>query len=275
MLLKNLKNKREKYQEEGNILKEVEILREILEISEKEFGQESDEYIKNLNELGGSLKYVGSYIEAEEKLNKALKLISKKNGENNLAYATTLLNLTEVYRFSEKYILLEENYKKIVKIYEDNKADESFSFAGLCNNFGLYYQNTNKFSEAFELHIRSLKILKTLNNDDHLLEYAVTLANLFNPCLQLGMKEKALDYLNKSLEIFEKNVGTKHPLYAASLNNMAIYYFNERNFTKAVSFFEKAAEISKITMGENSDNYKNILSNLTFLREEVLTKGVK
>ena len=73
----------------------------------------------------------------------------------------------------------------------------------------------------------------------------------------------------KSNEIFEKNVGKEHPLYSASLNNMAIYYYNERKLEKAIEYFEKAAEISKKTMGADSDNYKNILSNIEFIREEL------
>ena len=269
MKLDELNKKREQYQTEGNILKEIEILREILNETEKQYGLESDEYIKALNELGGTLKYVGYYDEAEDNLLKSLEIIKKKYGDNNLPYATSLLNLTEVYRFAQKFNLLEENYKKIVKIYQDNSADNSFSYAGLCNNFGLYYQNVGNMKAAYDLHLKSLDILKNYDSEEYLLEYAVTLSNLFNPCYQLGMKEKAVEYLYKGIEIFEKNVGKEHPLYSASLNNMAIYYYNERQLEKAIEFFEKAAEISKKTMGLDSDNYKNILSNIEFIKEEL------
>ena len=269
MKIEELKKERERLQAEGNILKEIEVLKNILLEIEKKFSNESDQYIKALNELGGTLKYVGYYDEAEKNLNLALSIISKKYGENNLPYATSLLNLTEVYRFAQKYSLLEDNYKKIVKIYEDNAADKTFPFAGLCNNFGLYYQNTGDMKKAYDLHIKSLEILKNYNSKEYLLEYAVTLSNLFNPCLQLGMKNEAEEYLYKALDIFEKNVGTEHPLYAASLNNMAIYYYNERDLKKAVEFFEKAAEISKKTMGVDSDNYKNIVSNIEFIKEQL------
>ena len=269
MKLNELNKKREQYQTEGNILKEIEILRVILNETEKQYGLESDEYIKALNELGGTLKYVGYYDEAEDNLLKSLEIIKKKYGDNNLPYATSLLNLTEVYRFAQKFNLLEENYKKIVKIYQDNSADNSFSYAGLCNNFGLYYQNVGNVKAAYDLHLKSLDILKNYDSEEYLLEYAVTLSNLFNPCYQLGMKEKAIEYLYKAIEIFEKNVGKGHPLYSASLNNMAIYYYNERQLEKAIEFFEKAAEISKKTMGLDSDNYKNILSNIEFIKEEL------
>ena len=233
MKLNELNKKREKYQTEGNILKEIEILREILIETEKQYSSESDEYIKALNELGGTLKYVGYYDEAEANLLKSLEILKKKYGDNNLPYATSLLNLTEVYRFAQKFNLLEENYKKIVKIYQDNSADNTFSYAGLCNNFGLYYQNIGDMKAAYDLHLNSLDILKNYNSEEYLLEYAVTLSNLFNPCYQLGIKEKAVEYLYKAIEIFEKNVGKEHPLYSASLNNMAIYYYNERKLDKA------------------------------------------
>ncbi|WP_339056262.1 DUF4037 domain-containing protein [Fusobacterium animalis] len=269
MYLDELNRQREKYQTEGNILKEIKILREILAETEKQYGIKSDEYIKALNELGGTLKYVGYYDEAENNLKKSLEIIKKKYGDNNLAYATSLLNLTEVYRFAQKFNLLEENYKKIVKIYQDNSADNSFSYAGLCNNFGLYYQNIGDMKSAYDLHLKSLDILKNYDSEEYLLEYAVTLSNLFNPCYQLGMKEKAVEYLNKAIDIFEKNVGIEHPLYSASLNNMAIYHYNERELNKAIEFFERAAEISKKTMGVDSDNYKNILSNIEFIKGEL------
>lgn len=273
MYLDELNRQREKYQTEGNSLKEIKILREILVETEKQYSSESDEYIKALNELGGTLKYVGYYDEAERNLKKSLEIIKKKYGDNNLAYATSLLNLTEVYRFAQKFNLLEENYKKIVKIYQDNSADNSFSYAGLCNNFGLYYQNIGDMKSAYDLHLKSLDILKNYDSEEYLLEYAVTLSNLFNPCYQLGMKEKAVEYLNKAIDIFEKNVGTEHPLYSASLNNMAIYYYNERELNKAIEFFERAAEISKKTMGVDSDNYKNILSNIEFIKGELAKSG--
>ena len=104
MYLDELNRQREIYQTEGNILKEIKILREILAETEKQYGIESDEYIKALNELGGTLKYVGYYDEAERNLKKSLEIIKKKYGDNNLAYATSLLNLTEVYRFAQKFI---------------------------------------------------------------------------------------------------------------------------------------------------------------------------
>lgn len=265
-----LKNRREDLQKEGNILKEVETLNEILDLTSKEFGTESDEFIKVLNELGGTLKYIGAYEEAEKNISLALDIIKNKYGENNLAYATTLLNLIEVYRFAGKEETLKENYEKVVKIYEETGSQESIEFAAVCNNYGLYYQSIGDFEKACIEHMKSLYLVEEiLGKEKYPLEYAVTLSNLFHPSMQLGNIDFALEKLNKSIELFENEVGIEHPLYAASLNNMAVYYYNTKDLKNALTYFEKSAEICKKTMGENSDNYKNIISNIEFIKSEI------
>lgn len=62
---------------------------------------------------------------------------------------------------------------------------------------------------------------------------------------------------------------------------MAIYYYNERQLEKAIEFLKRQQKFLK-TMGLDSDNYKNILSNIEFIKEEleknlilVLLKRVK
>jgi len=104
MKLNELNKKREQYQTEGNILKEIEILRVLLNETEKQYGLESDEYIKALNELGGTLKYVGYYDEAEANLLKSLEIIKKKYGDNNLPQLITH-SLMQDYVITLDYII--------------------------------------------------------------------------------------------------------------------------------------------------------------------------
>lgn len=265
----NLRKERELLQKEGNILKEVEVLREISTLSSEHFGSESDEFIKALNELGGTLKYIGKYDEAKKYLNTALSTIKKKYGDKNLAYATTLLNLIEVHRFAGEYDKLKRMYEEIIKIYQENNSDETLEYAALCNNYGLFLQNSGDFENAYKEHMKSLYIIDNiLGAENNLLEYAVTLSNLFHPSLQLGFSNFAVESLNKSIELFENEVGVEHPLYAASLNNMAVYYYNKKDYGNTLNYFKKSAEICKKTMGEDSDNYKNIVSNIEFIKKE-------
>ena len=71
------------------------------------------------------------------------------------------------------------------------------------------------------------------------------------------------------MKLIEKEVGKNHSLYSASLNNLAIHYYNEGNYEKALEFFEESAEICKKSFGENSTNYKNLMSNIEIVRERL------
>lgn len=267
MSIKDLMNEREKLQHEGNILKEVEILKLIVDETKKEYGDCSDEFIKALNELGGSLKYIGKYDEAKKNLSIARDLISTKYGKENLAYANNLLNLIEVKRYAGEVENLEDMYLQIVDIYKKNDAEKTFDFAALANNFGLFYQSQERYRKAFNLHKKSLDILVSNNKPEYLLEYAVTLSNIFVPALKLNYEKLAIDYLYQAIDIFENEVGKSHPLYAATLNNLAIHFFNTKDYAKSLVYFEKALDICLKTMGEESENYKNLKSNYELLQE--------
>ena len=112
-----------------------------------------------------------------------------------------------------------------------------------------------------------MKILE--NSEKYKLQYATTLSNLVIPYMKIGKKELSEEYLKKSLELIEKEVGKNHSLYSASLNNLAIHYYNEGNYKKALEFFEESAEICKKSFGENSTNYKHLMSNIEIVRERL------
>ena len=143
--ISELTEQRNSYMDQGKTLEEVEILRELAKLNEEVYGIESDENIKILNELGGTLKYIGAFDEAVSALLKAQKLISNNYDTENVAYATCSLNLAEVYRFMKKYDEAEKLYKDTMSIYEKNNLQNDYLYAGVCNNLGLFYQELSKY----------------------------------------------------------------------------------------------------------------------------------
>ena len=127
--ISELTEQRNSYMNQGKTLEEVEILRELAKLNEEVYGIESDENIKILNELGGTLKYIGAFDEAVSALSKAQKLISNHYGTENVAYATCSLNLAEVYRFMKKYDEAEKLYKDTMCIYEKNNLQNDYLYA--------------------------------------------------------------------------------------------------------------------------------------------------
>lgn len=261
--LKQYLNERKNYQIQSNARAEVEVLKKIKDLAKDIYGEESNEYIYYLNELGGSSKYIGEYEQGIKSLNLAKEIILKKEGNNSISYATCLLNLTEVYRFMQDLDKLEPLYLEVIKIYDNNNIQNEYVYAGVCNNLALYYQNIEQAEKAIPYHEKSLAILK--NMEDHIVEYATTLNNLVMPYYSLGEKEKALNYLNEALSIYLEKVGPHHSMYSAALNNLGLIKFQEKDYIASFNVLSEALEITKNSFGENSLNYTNLKSNLDYI----------
>ena len=50
---------------------------------------------------------------------------------------------------------------------------------------------------------------------------------------------------------------------------MAVQYYNEEEFEKALKYFEESAEICRKSFGENSVNYKSLLQNIEIVKERL------
>ncbi len=258
---------RNQYMQQGKTVEEAAVLRHLAALTEEVYGYESDENIKILNELGGTLKYIGAFEEAVDALVKAGKLIGSRYGNDNVSYATCSLNLAEVYRFMKEMEKAEELYLRTLSIYEENNLQKDYLYAGFCNNFGLFCQETGKYEKAIELHERSRAILE--ENPEYTLQYATTLSNMVFPYMQVGNRKKSEEYLEKSLSLIERTVGKGHSLYSASLNNLAIQYYNNGDFENALKYFEESAEICMQAFGKDSSSYRSLLQNIEIVRERL------
>ena len=262
-----LVKQRNEYMQKGKTLEEVKVLKKLSELTEEVYGEESNENIQILNELGGTLKYTGEFETAVNSIIKAKNIIEKKYGRDIVPYATCNLNLAEGYRFMKKFDKIEGLYLETMEIYQKNNLQNDYLYASVCNNLGLFYQDTGRFQDALTLHEKSLEILEKL--PEYKLQYATTLSNMVLPDLKTGEKEKSEEVLDKSLKLIENTVGKEHSLYSASLNNMAVQYYNEGEFKKALKYFEESAEICRRSFGENSGNYKSLLQNIEIVKERL------
>jgi len=91
-------------------------------------------------------------------------------------------------------------------------------------------------------------------------------ANIFH---QLGLindnqgeYSKALEYCEKSLEIYKKTLPANHPDLATSYNNIGSVYDHMGEYSKALEYYEKSLEIRKKTLPANhrllATSYNNI-----------------
>ncbi len=92
--------------------------------------------------------------------------------------------------------------------------------------------------------------------------YAFLLHNLAEIYRSMGEYDKALEFYQKSLVIWEEVLGIKHPDTARSYNNIGLVYDSIGEYDKALEFYQKALAIREEVLGikhpDTASSYNNI-----------------
>ncbi|MCL2087610.1 MAG: tetratricopeptide repeat protein [Oscillospiraceae bacterium] len=88
------------------------------------------------------------------------------------------------------------------------------------------------------------------------------IASLYN---EQGKYDTALEYLNKSLAIFEKVLGKEHPNIAMSYNNIACVYEEQGDYVQALKYHNKSLAICEKVLGKEHPNTATSYNNIGFV----------
>ncbi|WP_085875662.1 DUF4037 domain-containing protein [Peptoniphilus vaginalis] len=267
MYLDKIENIQKKYHSLLRDGKEVEMLpliEEAIEIafSNKDFAK----LVELLNDYGGALRNTGDYSKSIQSLLTAKTLIETHFNKNSEAYANTLMNLANAYRMNS-------NREEALNLF--NEADGIFkslnlynySYASNANNLALLFLEDGNLQRAYDLLKSAEKILSEIPH--HSIQLATTYNNLFDVCTLMKKDSEAKDYIFKAKEFLESKISPANPLYASVLNNLAKYYFNIGEIEKSTSLYNISKKIIENTYGKESEAYKNIVSNLNFIKENL------
>lgn len=267
MYLDKIENIQKKYHSLLRDGKEVEMLPLIEEAIEIAFSNKDfSKLVELLNDYGGALRNTGDYSKSIQSLLTAKTLIETHFNKNSEAYANTLMNLANAYRMNS-------NREEALNLF--NKADEIFknlnlynySYASNANNLALLFLEDGNLQRAYDLLKSAEKILSEIPH--HSIQLATTYNNLFEVCTLMKKDSEAKDYIFKAKEFLESKISPANPLYASVLNNLAKYYFNIGEIEKSTSLYNISKKIIENTYGKESEAYKNIVSNLNFIKENL------
>lgn len=267
MYLDKIENIQKKYHSLLRDGKEVEMLPLIEEGIEIAFSNKDFvKLVELLNDYGGALRNTGDYSKSIQSLLTAKTLIETHFNKNSEAYANTLMNLANAYRMNS-------NREEALNLF--NKADEIFknlnlynySYASNANNLALLFLEDGNPQRAYDLLKSAEKILSEIPH--HSIQLATTYNNLFEVCTLMKKDSEAKDYIFKAKEFLESKISPANPLYASVLNNLAKYYFNIGEIEKSTSLYNISKKIIENTYGKESEAYKNIVSNLNFIKDNL------
>lgn len=216
--------------------------------SEKEFAdaiaviqankqQDAMAYAIVLNNKAMLFQSMGRYEEAVKFLKEALQLAGKlevSKAKNHLKFFS---NLALLYQQMEKYTEAEEIYRGLEKRLDRNKPE----FANMLNNVAILAMLMKKEDRVEDMLKRSAEIYKnTLTENSP--AYAKVISDLGNFYRYKGRYAEAEPLLQKVLQIREQALGTIHPLYVQSQEDMAILLWKKKDIGKAYPLYHDAME---------------------------------
>jgi tetratricopeptide (TPR) repeat protein len=115
---------------------------------------------------------------------------------------------------------------------------------------------------AIAAYQKAVELQKKFQSD---LALAITLNNLGLLYRTLGRYPEAEPFLERSLAIREKKLGTEHLDVASSLSNLGLLYRNQARYAEAEQLFLRSLTIRKKHLGEDHPKVASSLNNLGVL----------
>ncbi len=254
------------YFEQGRYVEAEPLLRQALEIRQRELGDDDAITAQSFNNLAGLYQTQGRYAAAEPLLQKALKIRKVRSEQEPTKYAAALNNFAGLYDDQGRLDKAEPLYQQALEIDEKVCGKDHIKVATKLNNLASLYQSQQKYEKAELFYQRALGIWKKeFGENDYRVAIGLNnLAELYNNQEKYAEAEPL--YL-QALEIDKNTLGENHPDYATDLNNLAGLYYNQRQYEKAEQLYLQALEIIKNTFSEVHPNQLLYLKNLVRLYE--------
>jgi CHAT domain-containing protein/Tfp pilus assembly protein PilF len=229
-----------------------------LEIIEKIYGKEHENYSFGLNNLAGLYEALGQFAKAESYYLESLEIKKNSKGEKSEMYAKSLKTVASFYKTIGNYSKSEECYIKSSEIYKEANGELSSNYAFSLNSLGILYKHTDRYKEAEEHYIKCLEIIEKIYGKEHE-NYSFGLNNLAGLYEKLGQYSKAENYFLQSLEIIKKSKGESSLEYCNSLLSLAQFYEELGKIQAAEQAYQKCLSLTSSQVGEISLRYSSIL----------------
>jgi len=205
-------------------------------IIREKLGLDSD-LSKSLNNLGLVHAAQGHYNQALDHYQRAAGIQSRYQQYVNLA--TTFNNIGKIHYRRGEYDKALKMFARSAKLRK--KYKRTTRLAQTFTDIGHVYFSLRQFNRAVKYYKEAEEI--QLKKDKTALALSWTLYNLGNVYRARGLTHKALDYHFKALGIRRRK--GKDKLVGSSLVNIAEVYIEQKDWTEALEYLERAETIYK------------------------------
>lgn len=241
-----------------------QIVNDILNITEKLYGQESIPYAVALRYMANIDISTGKYIDADNELNKSLALFKKSTTtEENFEYAKALETQARLYIIQGLYREAEKNLSKSFKLTK--KTSSQATLSSTIDEIAILYIHIGKYSETEKSLLASVDIKEK--------RFGVNTRRLILPLSQLaylyyltGDYSKAEKYAIRSMNISKQLFGESSIRYSECLRVYANIHAAMGDYSTAQKGIQTVIDNYKKQYGNNHINVATSLNELALIK---------
>ncbi len=241
-----------------------------LKLFEERSAVESADYVYFLVELAYHHRIQGNHTNAISLYRQALEKKERLAGRQSVTYLNTLQSLAICYRnngqIEEARAMVAEGRSILASIKQVAGFEETD--INFLEEEALNYSYAGNYQEAENAYKRLLGKSEKWEGRNSL-NYAYYLSQLAQFYYRQGKTEKAMLYIEPSIEIVKRVYGTKSPKYAWYREIQSDIYFAMEKYKESLAILEDVQQVYASSFGTNSFDYISAFSDLASLYESL------
>jgi CHAT domain-containing protein/uncharacterized protein HemY len=226
-----------------------------IHLIEASLGQSKNSTLLTIKKTEALIR-LGKLTEAET----ILKKLNADEGQNPYHQALIEMNYGALYQNQGRNDLAIEKFQKALNDLEKDNRSTSLEAAETLAYLGNVYRSTGKYVQAEEQLQHALSIREEKLPETHEL-IAASYNDLGLVYTQLNV-DKAFEYYEKALEMYQKLHGNDHPKIAIANTNLGYLYHGEKLYGDAVNYYESALKTWEKIYAQPHPNKAIVLMNL-------------
>lgn len=256
------------YSNTSQFQKAMELYKEVEESTIRLIGDNNIEYAILLGRIGWLYKEIGLQKEAKIRLERGLKIMAEPSGQQLSEYIFLKSTLASLLHSSGQLRESAEQYTSLLGEIETKIGKKNQLYVDQLRNLSTVYTTLGNQVKATVVMEEALAIQAKINGENSP-QYAKLLWKQAQNSRSLGNYPAALSSCQAALKIQENTIGTKHPDYWLTLDELAYLYSVTDQFVKADSVLNFLLPEKAAFYGEQSIDYGNTLLSLGILEARV------
>lgn len=239
----------------------------VMEAREGVLGKDHPSSAAVLMQQAYQLINVGNVQQAVALVSRALDLRLRGSGEHSELFALALNNAAEIMKRCQQYPKAIEQLRRSIEILRKfNGPKMQDTLAAALNNLGHLMLELGQATQSILVLQEAMQTMERVVGPDHqdLANVLNNLASALQARGQMGDLQQAMQMQARAIQIRQFRLGSRHPLVAQSMSNMAALYFSQGHVNEALPLMQRAVEIARLmeNMSERDDDLGTYMNNL-------------